>query len=42
MAVTTLEDPGEIETTNPKRWTSVHGAVAVVVAEKEPDSAILE
>jgi len=29
MEVTTLEHPGEIETINPKRWTSEQGAVAV-------------
>jgi len=42
MEVTTLEDPGEIETINPKRWTSEQGAAAVVAAEEEPHSGILE
>jgi hypothetical protein len=42
MEVTTLEDPGEIETINPKRWTSEQGAAAVVAAEVEPHSGILE
>jgi len=42
MEVTTLEDPGEIETINPKCWTSEQGAVAVVAAEEEPHSGILE
>ena len=41
MVVTTLEDPGEIETMNPKRWMSEQGAAAVVAAEEEPDSGIL-
>jgi hypothetical protein len=36
MEVTTLENPGEIDTINPKRWTSEQGAVAVVVAEEHP------
>ena len=36
MEVTTLEDPGEIETINPKRWTSEQGAAAVVAAEERP------
>jgi hypothetical protein len=42
MELTTLEDPGEIETTNPKLWTSKQGAAVVVVAEEEPHSGILE
>jgi hypothetical protein len=42
MEVTTLEEPGEIETINPKRWTSEQGAAAVVAAEEEPHSGILE
>ena len=41
MEVTTLEDPGEIETMNPKRWTSEQGAAVVVAVEEEPDSGIL-
>jgi len=36
MEVTTLENPGEIETINPKRWTSEQGAAAVVAAEERP------
>jgi hypothetical protein len=36
MEVTTLENPGEIETTNPKHWTSEQGAAAVVAAEVRP------
>jgi hypothetical protein len=36
MEVTALEDPGEIETINRKRWTSEQGAAAVVAAEEEP------
>jgi hypothetical protein len=36
MEVTTLENPTEIETINPKRWTSEQGAVAVVAAEQGP------
>jgi len=36
MEVTTLEDPGEIETINRKRWMSEQGATAVVTAEEEP------
>jgi hypothetical protein len=42
MEITTLEDPGAIETLNPKRWTSKQGAAAVVAAEEEPHSGILE
>ena len=42
MEVTTLKDPGEIETINPKSWTSKQGAAAVVAAEEEPHSGILE
>jgi hypothetical protein len=42
MEVTTLEDPGEIETINPKGWTSEQGAAAVVAVEEEPHSGILE
>jgi hypothetical protein len=42
MEVTTLEDPGEIENINPKRWASEQGAAAVVAAEEEPHSGILE
>jgi len=42
MEVTTLEDPGEIETIKPKRWTSEQGAAAVVAADEEPYSVILE
>jgi len=42
MEVTTLEDPGEIETVNQKRRTSEQGAAAVVVAEEERHSRILE
>jgi len=42
MEVTTLEDPGEIENINPKRWTSEQGAAAVVAAEEKPHSGILE
>jgi hypothetical protein len=42
IEVTTLEDPGEIETINPKGWTSEQGAAAVVAAEEEPHSGILE
>jgi hypothetical protein len=42
MEVTTLENPGEIETINPKRWTSEQGAAAVVAAEEKPHSGILE
>jgi hypothetical protein len=34
MEVTTLENPGEIETINPKGGTSEHGAAAVVAAEE--------
>jgi hypothetical protein len=36
MEVTSLEDQDEIETINPKRWTSKQGAAAVVAAEEEP------
>jgi hypothetical protein len=36
MEVTTLENPGEIETINPKRRTSEQGAAAVVVAAVRP------
>jgi len=36
MGVTNLENPGEIETMNPKRWTSEQGAVAVVAAQLCP------
>jgi hypothetical protein len=36
MEVTTLGNPGEIETINPKRWTSEQGAAAVVAAEERP------
>ena len=36
MEVTTLENPGEIETINPKHWTSAQGAAAVVAAEQRP------
>jgi hypothetical protein len=42
MEVTTLEDPGEIDTNNPECWTSKQGAAAVVAAEEEPHSGILE
>jgi hypothetical protein len=42
MEVTTLEDPGEIETINPKCWTSKQGGEVVVVAEEEPHSGIFE
>jgi len=42
MEVTTLEDPGEIETFNPKRWTSEQGAAAVVAAEQESHWGMLE
>jgi len=42
MEATTLEDPGEIETINPKRWTSKQGAAALVAAEEEPHSGIVE
>jgi len=34
--VTTLGNPGEIESINPMRWTSKQGAVAVVEAEEHP------
>jgi hypothetical protein len=34
--VTTLENPGEIETINRNRWTSEQGAAAVVAAEECP------
>jgi len=40
MEVTTLENAGEIETINPKHWTSEQGAAAVVGAEAR--SQILE
>jgi len=40
IEVTTLENPGEIETINPKRWTSEQGAAAVVAAAER--SRILE
>jgi hypothetical protein len=36
MEVTTLENPGEIETINPKCWTSEQGTAAVVAAEARP------
>jgi hypothetical protein len=36
MEVTTLGNPGEIETINPKRWTSKQRAVMVVAAEQCP------
>jgi hypothetical protein len=36
--VTTLENPGEIETINSKRRTSDHGAVVVVLAEEYPQT----
>jgi hypothetical protein len=36
MEVTTLDNPREIETINPKRWTSKQGAAAVVAAEERP------
>jgi len=36
MEVTTLGNPGKIEITNPKRWTSEQGAAAVVAAEEHP------
>jgi len=36
MVVTTFEDPGEIETVNPKPWTSKQGAAAVFGAEEHP------
>jgi len=42
MEVTTLEDRGEIETINPKRWMSEQGAAVVVAAEEEPNSGMLE
>jgi len=42
MRVTTLEGSGEIETINLKRWTSEQGAAAVVTAEEEPHSGVLE
>jgi len=42
MEFTTLEGPGEIETINPKCWTSGQGATAVIAAEAEPHSGILE
>jgi len=36
MAVTTLGNPGEIETINGKGWTSEQGVAAVSVAEEQP------
>jgi hypothetical protein len=36
MEVTTLENAGEIETINPKCWTSEQGAAAIVAAEERP------
>jgi len=36
MEVTTLENPGGIETINPKHWMSEQGAAAVVAAEERP------
>jgi len=42
MQVTTLRDPGEIETIYPKRWTSEQGTAAVVTAEEEPHSGIID
>jgi hypothetical protein len=36
IEVTTFENPGEIGTINPKRWTSEQGAAAVVAAEEHP------
>jgi hypothetical protein len=36
VEVTTLENPGEIETINPKGRTSEQGAAAVVAAEERP------
>jgi hypothetical protein len=36
MEVTTLENPGEIETINPKSWTSKQGAAAELAAEGRP------
>jgi len=36
MEVTTLDNPGEIDTSDPKHWTSEKGAAAVVAAEKRP------
>jgi len=41
MEVTTLGDPGEIDY-QPKRWMSKQEAAAVVAAEQEPHSGILE
>jgi hypothetical protein len=42
MEVTTVEDPGELEITNPKRCTSDQGAAAVVAVGEDPHSGILE
>ena len=36
VEITTMENPGEIETINPKRWTSEQRAAAVVAAEEHP------
>jgi hypothetical protein len=36
MEVTAWENPSEIETINPKRWTSEQGAAAVVAAVEYP------
>ena len=42
MEVMTLDDVGVIETINRKRWTSELRVAAVMAAEEEPDSSILE
>jgi hypothetical protein len=42
MEVTTLEDPGEIESINQKRGTTKQGAAAVLAAAEDPHSGILE
>jgi hypothetical protein len=36
MVFTTLENPGDIETINPNRWTSEQGAAGEVAAEEHP------
>jgi len=42
MEVTTLVDPSEIETIDPKSRTSEHGAVVVVGAEVDANLGIHE